>query len=95
MGKCKHYDYSCKKEEMTCEGCAYCSADELFEDLGYKKHIDGNRNIDYYRYKTLLCENDTKEIIRFYINSKEIGANQILTIEEFRAIAKKVEEMQW
>ena len=50
MKRCKHYDFDCKMEEMTCEGCAYNkkSADEMFEELGYI----GN-GIEYYGDDTL------------------------------------------
>ena len=97
MKRCKHYDFDCKKEEMTCEGCAYNkkSADIIFFELGYTKHIDGLGNIEFYKYTTLLCQDDTCNIIRFFIDSEEVGVNKILSMQELKAINKKVEELGW
>ena len=90
MKRCKHYDFDCKMEEMTCEGCAYNkkSADEMFEELGYI----GN-GIEYY--------GDDKEI-DFLENAagqmeKRIWIDdfQFITLQELKAINKKVEELGW
>lgn len=95
---CNKTDNSCRDEKLTCKGCAYCekSADEMFFNLGYiRKHIDGNYNIDFYKYETALCKDDTLNIIRFYADTKEIWANKILTMQELQAINKKVQELGW
>ena len=94
MNKCKNYDLYCKEEEMTCEGCAYCekSADEMFEELGYEKEIIGN-GCSYY--------SDDKEI-EFLENvvrkmEKRIWIDDFhcITLQELKAINKKVEELGW
>ena len=69
--------------------------DMKFYDLGYTQHIDGIGNIDFYKYNSTLCKDDTCEIIRFYINSKEVGVNKILTMEELNAINLKCKELGW
>jgi len=70
-------------------------ADVMFYELGYTQHIDGIGNIDFYKYETVLCTDDTCNIIRFYIDSKEVGANKILSMKELQAINKKCKELGW
>lgn len=91
---CKNYSLDCKQEEMTCEGCAYCekSADEMFEELGYEKEIIGN-GIEYY--------GADKEIEFLENAAGQMGKRiwiddfHFITMEELKAINKKVEELGW
>lgn len=70
-------------------------ADKLFEELGYKKYINDLGNIEFYKYQTVLCENDDIQIIRFYNNSKDFWSNHLVTMQELQAINKKCEELGW
>jgi hypothetical protein len=49
---CEHYTIECKKEEMTCEGCAYNkkSADEMLEELGLVR-LEGFENDRFIVYQ--------------------------------------------
>lgn len=72
-------------------------ADEMFEELGYKKDIDVS-------YGLIRYNKDDKHLIRFIIEDKTIEANSILDNEIYvasidmnllNAICKKVEELKW
>lgn len=69
--------------------------DEMFYKLGYTQHIDGIGNIDFYKYETVLCKDDFCEIIRFYVDSQEVGVNKILSMQELQAINEKCKEFGW
>lgn len=63
-------------------------ADEMFEELGYKKSIceDGNS-------EEFINE---KRNIDFYDECKEVGIKQYsITMSELKAIYKKCEEKNW
>lgn len=91
---CKYMDDSCREEKMGCEGCAYYekSADEMFEELEYEKEIIGN-GIEYY--------GDDKEID--FLEDAAGGMEKriwiddfhFITLQELKAINKKVEELGW
>lgn len=101
---CKHYDFDCKKEEMTCEGCAYNkkSADEMFEELGFKKVIDNEKEVKY-QYKNILIGDRIEHTIQIAKIGKIIFSYRddenprVLGLgkEELKAINKKVEELGW
>ncbi len=68
MKRCKHYDFDCKKEEMTCKGCAY-HRPEAKTDVTYctkkdcatrdecSRHIDNYQFDDNKRYSFIAeCE---------------------------------------
>ena len=91
---CNKVDNSCRDEKLTCEGCAYCkkSADELFEELGYEKAIIGN-GIEYYGADKEIdfLENAAGQMEkRIWIDDF-----QFITLQELKAINKKVEELGW
>lgn len=99
---CEHYDFDCKKEEMTCEGCGYYkkSADEMFEELDFIKYTD--KNICKYEYDKA----GLKMVIQFNLRYKTITMSMYdkdeqrsyppeTTMQELQAINKKVEELQW
>jgi hypothetical protein len=64
------------------------SADELFKELGYIKTVENNNLVEY--------EGETSNI---YINKKDKtykkNFDTYITIEENKAINKKVEELGW
>lgn len=79
---------------MTCEGCAYNkkSADEMFEELGYEKEIIGN-GIEYYGADK---EIDFLENVAGQMEKRIwIDDFHCITMEELKAINKKVEELGW
>lgn len=70
-------------------------ADEMFEELGYTQYIDEIGNIEFYKYETLFCQDDLCNIIRFYIDSEEVGVNKILSMKELQAINEKCKKLGW
>lgn len=92
---CKNYSLDCKQEEMTCEGCAYNkkSADEMFEELGYRK-IEESDMIKYFCVQSTMGEK-FNFVIMFLKNSKLVQVFQLIDIREIQAINKKVEELGW
>lgn len=69
-------------------------ADNIFEKLGYTKH-ENERSV-YYKYKKF------GNMIDFNLRSKEIhfhsdGIDTIgsITLQELKAINKKVQELRW
>lgn len=84
-------------EKRGCNGCAFNekTADEMFAELGYKQNFDGNGNIEFYKYESSLCIDDTLYLIRFYAKDKEVCKNGIITMQELQAINKKVQELGW
>ena len=63
-------------------------ADEMFEELGYKKAFSSSNEIIEYCKENLY-------IIRFYISSKRVWTNLLISIQELQAINKKVKELGW
>lgn len=85
---------TCEVEKRGCNGCAYRekTADEMFEELGYKK-IENKQQINYV---------GTVDNIVFLIRYKKIEYNflrgstfRIQTMQELQAINKKVQELGW
>ena len=107
---CEHYDFDCKKEEMTCEGCGYYkkSADEMFSELGYEitEIKDDNTKADGIQFTRK--DRYLTKVVEFYfyhktiliktiqdVNGKEIEWTcEHLDIKELQAINKKVEELR-
>ena len=65
-------------------------ADEMFEELGYKK-FEGLRTIDFYNDNGLIQFDKSSKVI--HINKNE--ETDFITIPELQAISKKVEELSW
>ena len=69
------------------------SADEMFEELGYKK--------DNYTEIEILYRKDENHIIRFWKKGKRIikqnedGWYMSITMQELQAINKKCKELGW
>lgn len=89
-------DWLCERED----GIGYSSfnkretADEMFEELGYKKDISSSDEIiEYYKYEGEL--EDDLYIIRFYIDKKTVWKNSSITMQELQAINKKCQEWSW
>ena len=67
-------------------------ADKMFEELGYKRKL--HKSYDAIGYHS------TNGTITFWVEDKEISKNMYseagnITMEELKAIKKKVEEMGW
>ena len=82
----------CRKEKRGCKGCYYNkTADEMFEELGYKKEEHHYFNCNYIAYL-----NKEKNAIDFMLEHKTVRIWAIAcTIQELQAINKKVEELGW
>ena len=66
------------------------TADEMFEELGYKKSICEDGNSEEFINK------EENRNIDFYYEFKEIGIKQYsVTMQELKAINKKCEELGW
>lgn len=102
MERCEHYTLDCQAEKMGCEGCGYYkkSADEMFEELGYEKYRD--KDICKYEYDKA----GLKMVIKFNLKYKTITMSMYdkdeqrsyppeTTMQELKAINKKVEELGW
>lgn len=66
------------------------TAKEMFEALGYEcsKYYDRNIMIQY-------CDEEENQIV-FFINEQEFSASNFsLTVDEFKAIQKQMEELGW
>ena len=69
------------------------TADEMFEELGYKKENNSEVEIKYIK--------DENHIIRFWKNSQSIikqsedGWYMSITMQELQAINKKCQEWGW
>ncbi len=92
MERCEHYTLDCQAEKMGCKGCGYYkkSADELFEDLGYKKQ-EGLREINYYRGNDEIV---IYKDLKWFSCSKQEEID-FINMQELQAINKKVEELGW
>ena len=69
-------------------------ADELFEELGYKK-IRNNKDFEVYRkndYNIIDFERDDK---RFYKSARYDTTSDGITMKELQAINKKCQELGW
>lgn len=67
------------------------SADEMFDELGYKISKNNNKEIEF-----TYCE----ETINFWLKEKEVskdiyGSIDFITIDELKAINKKCKELGW
>lgn len=66
------------------------TAREMFEELGYEcsKYYDRNIMIQYY--------DEEENQIEFWIMEQEFSASNFsLTVDEFKAIQKQMEELGW
>lgn len=87
-------------EKRGCDGCAYNekTADEMFEELGYKVFEETEYFIEY---KKQL--GDCSKFIRFDLSDKTftsfyyvvIDKQSYLSMQELQAINKKVQELGW
>lgn len=70
------------------------TADEMFEELGFKKSITEYKNIEYckeeYKIIMFLTKNEAVSI-SYYFNVSELN----ITMQELQAINKKCEELGW
>lgn len=90
------------KKNYGCSGCAYNekSADEMFEELGYKKICNKpkqNFHIEYTKYDDYL---NKTIIIQFWCDKSidKINGNdeaEFIDMQELQAINKKVKELGW
>ena len=67
-------------------------ADKMFEELGYKRKL--HKSYDAIRYHS------TNGTITFWVKDKEISKNMYseagyITMQELKAINKKIEELGW
>ncbi len=69
-------------------------ADEMFEELGYKKSYTQSENIKYYK--------DNDNVIYFDLNKKTFDKSgeydcmcDYITMQELQAINAKVKELGW
>lgn len=80
-------------------------ADEMFEELGYKK-LEDKYNINYIKMYSFINGDRVREQIRFckldkYVHIENFNYNtkiifgKFLDIKELQAINKKVEELGW
>jgi hypothetical protein len=68
------------------------TADEMFEELGYKKEVitwKEDNQIHYIIYKS----DDTE--IEFSMKTRYLIVTHLLTVSELKAIYKKYEELGW
>ena len=71
------------------------TADEMFEKLGYEKHINNN-NIGYYQYD----KDDNTILILFIVNKKAVSLRYdgsiapAMNMQELQAINEKVKELR-
>lgn len=70
------------------------TASEMFKNLGYKYNKNRNRNrmIEY-------CKEDSTSVL-FWINEREFSVSEYcepkdITVDEFKAIQKQMEELGW
>lgn len=70
------------------------TADELFEELGYKKVLDDERFIKY-RKRTnndnIVMDKETKDFIKNF----DFAYWKAINMQELQAINKKCEELGW
>lgn len=70
------------------------TADELFEELGYKKVRDDERFIKYrkpYDNDYIVMDKETKDFIKNF----DFAYLKAINMQELQAINKKVEELRW
>lgn len=85
-------DYLIKRTYTNYGGRKMC-ADEMFEELGYEKQNNPEKEIKYIKNEF--------HIIRFWKPSQQIikqdeqGLYMGITMQELQAINKKVEELGW
>lgn len=84
-------------------GCYYNekTADEMFEELGYKKHLSDKKGILFFYIRSSNLSANEMERIIFYKN-KTVGFDYVycsfkkdITMQELQAINKKVQELGW
>lgn len=71
------------------------SADEMFEELGYKKVQDDKYWVDYKKRNENISFNLTNKFIEATRLYREEYLDKRLNIQELQAINKKVEELGW
>ena len=83
------------KEELEATRKMGKTADEMFEDLGYKILIENNHYIQY-EFEGIYMDNEIKFDLKGKTLLKEYstGESQEISMQELQAINKKVEEMR-
>lgn len=71
------------------------TADEMFENLGYRKVQDDQYWVDYIRRNENITFNLTNKFMEATRKYKDSFMDKRLTIEELQAINKKCKEMNW
>ena len=73
------------------------TADELFEELGYRKSITKFEAIRYYKDddNVIYFNMDNLEPKSFYKSGIYDGIHDSITMQELQAINKKVQELGW
>lgn len=88
------------KEEIEAtrkmQSSAEKTADEMFEELGYKILIENNHYIQY-EFEGIYMDNEIKFDLKGKTILKEYstGESQEITMPELQAINKKCEELKW
>lgn len=68
------------------------TADEMFEELGYKKETHISRLV----YKKINIEEEYEEDITFFHDNETVDKyGKAITMPELDAINKKCEELEW
>ena len=76
------------------------TAKEMFEELGYR--CENGYITDLYFIKQILKKQGDNYIIHFDLNDKSFskyrsynGADVFINLQEFKAIQKQIEELNW
>lgn len=70
-------------------------ADKMFEELGHKKHIDNEYEVEFYCYDIYFTFDKKDKTIQKRVEMDNVFLAKPITIKELKAINKKVEELKW
>lgn len=70
------------------------TAEQMFKEIGYEK--EEFKDLDGHLLNITYCKNkELNENIEFYLDDKYMYIDNGITIDELKAINKKVEELKW
>lgn len=70
-------------------------ADDMFKELGYKKHIDNEYEVEFYCYDIYFTFDKEDKTIQKRVELDNVFLAKPVTIQELQAINEKVKELGW
>lgn len=71
------------------------SADEMFRELGYRKNLDNEYEVEYYIGDIYITFDKEEKTIQKRVEYELVFLAKYITMQELQAINKKVQELGW